>query len=69
MAGVTPRHDQCPVNMRVDTKSTDTVAVAVKADGRSIMTQQHHLLRVTSAPQRSHVAVAMIDIQSIDRSI
>ena len=44
---VTSRHDQCPVNTTVGTKSTDTVAVAAKSDGRSDTTRQHHLSKVT----------------------
>ena len=40
------------------TKSTDTVAVATKAGGRSETTRQHHLSKVTLAPQCSYVAVA-----------
>ena len=47
---VTSRHDQCPVNTTVGTKNTDTVAVAVKADGRSDTTRQRHLSKVTLAP-------------------
>ena len=57
-AVVTSRHNQCPVNTTVGTKSTDTVAVAGKADGRSDTTRQHHLSKVTLAPQCSYVAVA-----------
>ena len=47
-----------PVNTAVGTKSTDTVAVAVKADGRSDTTRQHHLRKVTLAPQCLYVAEA-----------
>ena len=57
-AVVTSRHDQCPVNTTVGKKSTDTVAVAVKKDGRSDTTQQHHLSKVALAPQCSHIAAA-----------
>ena len=49
---------QCPVNTTVGTKSTLTVAVAGKADGRSDTIRQHHLSKVTQAPQYSYVAVA-----------
>ena len=57
-AVVTSRHDQCPVETTVGTKSTNTVALAAKADGRSDTTRQNHLSKVTLAPQCSYVAVA-----------
>ena len=54
----TLRHAQRPANTTVGKKSTDTVAVAGKSDGKSHTTRQHHLSKVTLAPQCSHVAVA-----------
>ena len=56
-AVVTSRHDQCLINLTVGAKSTDTVAVAAKADGRSDTTQQYHLSKVTLAPQCSYLVV------------
>ena len=56
-AVVTTRHDQCPVETTVGTEGTSTVAVAVKAYGRSTTTR-HHLSEVTLAPQCSYAAVA-----------
>ena len=59
-AVVASRHDQCPVNTTVGEKSTDTVAVAAKADGRTDITIGGitYLSKVTPAPQCSYVAVA-----------
>ena len=42
-AVVTLRHDQCPADTTVGTKSIDTVTVVAKADGRYDTTRQHHL--------------------------
>ena len=47
-----------PAETTVGTKSTNTVAVAAKADGRSDTTRQHRLSKVTLAPECSYVAVA-----------
>ena len=55
---VTSRHDQGPAETTVGTKSTNTVAIAAKAYGRSDTNRQHHLSKVTLAPQCSYVAVA-----------
>ena len=57
-AVVTSRHDQCFADTTVGTKSTSTVADATKVDGRSDTTRQHHLSKVTLAPQCSYVAIA-----------
>ena len=57
-AVVTTRHDQCPVETTVGTKGTSTIAVASKADGRSITTRQYHLYEITLAPQCSYAVVA-----------
>ena len=56
-AVVTSRHDQYPDDTTVGTKSTNTVGVAAKADGRSDTMRQSHLSKVTLAPQYLYVAV------------
>ena len=50
-AVVTSRHDQGPIETTIGTASTNTVAAAAKADGRSDTIRQHHLSKVTLAPQ------------------
>ena len=58
MAAAALRHDQCPVNMTVGTKSTDSIVIVIKAHDRSDTIRQH-LSMVKLAPRCSHVAVAI----------